>query len=219
MGALVNDVVPFPLLRRRRLLRFEAESESASDGLPVVAHAVSGAPEGTPEAADALSGSASMRRLPLRTQVGIAWGYNERRDRDMTTIPAQVTLDGNAVPRATRAQRIALSILQGEHLYALAVGENGFECDLSTESCLLCGGYFPKMGEVRYSTVFHGPLHVGCVVDAPNWAHPLTPFRRCADWRCSGGWTTEIDPSYSSLDRVGEGSMMLVRCPNHDGAA
>ena len=132
---------------------------------------------------------------------------------------AQVTLDGNVVPQTSRAQRVALSILQGEHLYEVAIGTAGMEHDLAHESCLACGGFFPPTGEVRYSAVFHGYLHVGCVVEAASWAHPLVPFRRCSDSRCVDGWTTGVDDSYGSLRDPEAGALTLARCPLCGGAA
>lgn len=163
----------------------------------------------------------TVRDLPVRTQAGIVWARKEARVSATSpeTSIAQTTLDGGGVPQVSRAQRIALSILQGERLYPLAVGENNFECDLSAESCLLCGGFFPRVGEVRYSSVFHGPLHVGCVVEAANWAHPLTPFRRCTDWRCTDGWITDVDDSYGSLSDPEGGSLTIKPCPHCGGAA
>ena len=131
----------------------------------------------------------------------------------------RITLDGTDAPSASRVQRIALSILQGEHLYDIEAGTAGMEHDLSNDSCLMCGGFFPGLGEVRYSAVFHGYLHIGCVVQAADWAHPLVPFRRCSDPYCVDGWTTTVDDRYGPLHDPEAGSLTLTRCPVCGGAA
>lgn len=124
--------------------------------------------------------------------------------------PHQIMLDGSAVPQATRPQRLALSILQGEHLYDIEIGGTAWQHELADVSCGFCGGFFPKVGEVRYSAVFHEHLHVGCVVDAASWAHPLVPFP--TRHQCDNGWTIE----YASEK---DDSLSLVRCPLCGGAA
>jgi hypothetical protein len=52
------------------------------------------------------------------------------------------------------------------------------------------------------------------VVQAGDWAHPLTPFRRggCSDKNCIEGWTTKIDWSYGSLSDPSGGSVVMEKC-------
>lgn len=194
------------LLRRRRMFRLGAESESASDGKIVVATVGARGVALRSSTPHALSGSASRRTLPLRTRAGIAFAHLKEGGGDVmaVTTPQQIMLDGASVPQASRAQRLALSILQGEHLYDVEIGREGFAQDLTNESCGLCGGFFPKVGEVRYSAIFHEHIHVGCVVSASDWAHPLVAFP--TKHGCENGWTI----GYASEK---DDSLALVRCP------
>lgn len=70
-----------------------------------------------------------------------------------------------SVPRNVR---IAQELCRNEHrVYASDL------MDLSAESCGLCGGFFPPTGEVRFfwaDTEHPTYLHVGCLVQAGDWA-------------------------------------------------
>jgi hypothetical protein len=98
----------------------------------------------------------------------IDFGQKERSN-GMSVAP-EVTV---RVPRRTR---VIKKLHEGDyHVWPIDIAEDEkpFGIQITDESCLCCGGFFPKVGEIRGfwdEDRIWTLVHIGCLIQVGDWA-------------------------------------------------
>jgi hypothetical protein len=83
-----------------------------------------------------------------------------------------MALTDENMPRAERHERIVRGLFENRYSVWPASIDEPYAQDVTNESCSICGGFFPRHGELRAFYDERGVwnfVHVGCLVEVGNW--------------------------------------------------